>query len=81
MQWLPDNKHIVYGSVVWKRPDDVVMVDVAVMNVNTQAVQRLTDDGQSQFVFWHDPAFAVEAAGKLSTSWGVIKVEGIESKK
>ena len=73
VQWLPDNKHIVYAPIVWDRANDTVEVDVAVMNVDTQEVQRLTDDGRSQFVFWHDPTFAVEAAGKLSTSWGAIK--------
>ena len=81
VQWLPDNKHIVYAPIVWKRPEDVVEVDVAVMNVDTQAVQRLTDDGRSQFVFWHDPTLAVEPAGKLSTSWGAIKAQVIAAKK
>ncbi len=81
VQWLPDNKHIVYAPIVWDRANHVVEVDVAVMNVDTQEVHRLTDDGRSQFVFWHDPAFAVEAAEKLSTSWGAIKVEGTDSKK
>ena len=81
VQWLPDSKHIVYGSVVWNRANDVVEVDVTVMNVDTQVVHRLTDDGRSQFVFWHDPTFAVEAAGKLSTSWGAIKVQVIDANK
>ena len=67
MQWLPDSKRIV-GTNGFERPDGVVEVDVAVVNVDTQEVQHLTDDGRSQFVFWHDPALAVEAAGKLSTS-------------
>ena len=79
VQWLPDNKHIVYAPIVWNRAADVVEVDVAVMNVDTQEVHRLTDDGRSQFVFWHDPTFAVEAAGKLSTSWGAIKREVIDT--
>ena len=81
VQWLPDNKHIVYAPIVWDRANDVVEVDVAVMNVATQAVHRLTDDGRSQFVFWHDPTFAVEAAGKLSTSWGTIKNQVIDANK
>ena len=69
-QWLPDNKHIV-GTIGLEQHDDVV--DVAVVNVDTQEVQRLTDDGQSIFVFWHDAALAVEPVEKLSTSWGAIK--------
>ena len=81
VQWLPDNKHIVYGSVVWNRADNVVEMDVAVMNVDTQEVRRLTEDRRSQFVFWHDPTFAVEAAGKLSTSWGAIKSQVIDVNK
>ena len=81
VQWLPDNKHIVYAPIVWNRADDMVEVDVAVINVDTQAVQRLTNDGRSQFAFWHGPAFGVEAAGKLSTSWGAIKVQVIDAKK
>ena len=81
VQWLPDNKHIVYAPIVWDRANDVVEVDVAVMNVDTQEVQRLTDDGRSQFVFWHDPTFAVEAAGKLSTSWGAIKRQVTDTNK
>ena len=81
VQWLPDNTHIVYAPIVWDRANDVVEVDVAVMNVDTQAVQRLTDDGRSQFVFWHDPTLAVEAAGKLSTSWGAIKSQVIDANK
>ena len=74
-QWLPDNKHIVGPGGVGGRSD------VLVMNVDTQEVQRLTDDGRSRFVFWHDPALAVEAAGKLSTSWGAIKGQVIDAKK
>ncbi len=62
-QWLPDNTHIVGTSGR----------NVVVANVDTQEVQRLTDDGQSRFVFWHDAALAVEPVGKLSTSWGAIK--------
>ena len=81
VQWLPDNTHIVYASIVWDRANDVVEVDVAVMNVDTQEVHRLTDDGRSQFVFWHDPTFAVETAGKLSTSWGAIKSQVIDANK
>ena len=81
MQWLPDNKHIVYVPIVWNRADDMVKVDVAVMNVDTQAIQRLIDDGQSQFAFWHDPALAVEAADKLSTSWGAIKAQVLNTKR
>ena len=73
-QWLPDNKHIV-------GPGGVGRSDVLVMNVDTQEVQRLTDDGRSRFVFWHDSALAVEAAGKLSTSWGAIKGQVIDAKK
>ena len=74
VQWLPDSKHIVY-SIDTDRPD------VAVMNVDTQEVQRLTDDGQSIFVFWHDPALAVEAAGQILTSWGAIKKQVIDAKR
>ncbi|MCE2396637.1 hypothetical protein J4G02_19060 [Candidatus Poribacteria bacterium] len=74
-QWLPDNKHIVGPGGVGGRSD------VLVMNVDTQEVQRLTDDGRSRFVFWHDPALAVEPAGKLSTSWGAIKGQVIDSEK
>ena len=70
-QWLPDNKHIVGTSGA----------NVVVVNVDTQEVQRLTDDGQSIFVFWHDAPLAVEAAGKLSTSWGAIKKQVIGAKK
>jgi Tol biopolymer transport system component len=81
VQWLPDNQHIVYAPIVWHRADDVVEVDVAVMNVDTQEVHRLTDDGRSQFVFWHDPTLAVEPAGKLSASWGAIKRQVIDAKK
>ena len=81
VQWLPDNKHIVYAPIVWDRANDTVEVDVAVMNVDTQEVHHLTDDGRSQFVFWHDPAFAVEAVGKLSTSWGAIKRQVIDAEK
>ena len=73
-QWLPDSKHIVY-TPNFERPD------VGVMNVDTKAVQRLTDNGRSQFVFWHDPTLAVEAAGKLSTSWGAIKAQVTAAKK
>ena len=51
-QWLPDNKHIV-------GPGGVGRSDVLVMNVDTQEVQRLTDDGRSRFVFWHDPALGL----------------------
>ena len=74
VQWLPDSKHIVYST-------DTDRPDVAVMNVDTQAVKRLTDDGLSQFAFWHDSALAVETAGKLSTSWGAIKGQVIATKK
>ena len=74
VQWLPDSKHIVYST-------DTDRPDVAVMNVDTQAVKRLTDDGLSQFAFWHDPTLAVEPAGKLSTSWGAIKGQVIDAKK
>ena len=74
VQWLPDSKHIVYRT-------DTDRPDVAVMNVATKEIQRLTDDGRSQFVFWHDPTLAVEAAGKLSTSWGAIKAQVIDAKK
>ena len=70
-QWLPDNKHIVGTSGA----------NVVVANVDTQEVRHLTDDGQSAFVFWHDSALAVEAAGKLSTSWGAIKVQVIDANK
>ena len=73
-QWLPDNKHIV-------GPGGVGRSDVLVMNVDTQEVQRLTDDGRSRFVFWHDSALAVEAAGKISTSWGAIKGQVMNTKK
>ena len=75
-QWLPDNKHIVGTSGLEQHDDSV---DVAVVNVDTQEVQRLTDDGQSIFVFWHDAPLAVEPAGKLSTSWGAIKGQVIET--
>ena len=81
VQWLPDNTHIAYAPIVWDRANDLVEVDVAVMNVDTQEVHRLTNDGRSQFVFWHDPTLAVEAAGKLSTSWGTIKWQVIDDKK
>ena len=74
-QWLPDNKHIVGPGGVGGRSD------VLVMNVDTQEVQRLTDDGRSRFVFWHDSALAVETAGKLSTSWGAIKGQVLDTKK
>ena len=70
-QWLPDSKHII-GT----RDRNVV-----VANVDTQEVQRLTDDGQSVFVFWHDTPLAVQAVGKLSTSWGAIKGQVIDAKK
>ena len=73
-QWLPDNKHIV-------GPGGVGRSDVLVMNVDTQEVQRLTDDGRSRFAFWHDSTLAVEAAGKLSTSWGAIKAQVIDANK
>ena len=79
-QWLPDNEHIVGTSGV-DRHNGVAEVDVAVVNVDTQEVQRLTDDGQSIFVFWHDDPLTVEAAGKLSTSWGAIKREVIAAEK
>ena len=52
-QWLPDNEHIV-GTSGLGHHNGVAEVDVAVVNVDTQEVQRLTDDGQSVFVFWHD---------------------------
>ena len=55
--------------------------NVVVANVDTQEVQHLTDDGQSIFVFWHDAALAVEPAEKLSTSWGAIKGQVIDSAK
>lgn len=80
-QWLPDNKHIVYAPIIWNRADDVVEMDVAVMNVDTQAVKHLTDDGRSEFAFWYDPALGVEAAGKISASWGAIKGQVIDAKK
>ena len=70
-QWLPDNKHIIGTSGA----------NVVVANVETQEVQHLTDDGQSEFVFWHDAPLAVETAGKLSTSWGVIKRQAIDVNK
>ena len=54
-QWLPDSKHIVGTSGT----------NVVVANVDTQEVQRLTDDGRSVFVFWHDDALAVEAINVL----------------
>ena len=69
------------GTSGFERPDGVVKVEVAVVNVDTQEVQRLTDDGRSVFVFWHDSALAVEAAGKLSTFWGAIKAQVIAAKK
>ena len=62
-QWLPDNTHIVGTSGR----------NVVVANVDTQEVQRLTDDGQSIFVFWHDAVLAVEAADKRFTMWGRVK--------
>ena len=77
-QWLPDNEHIV-GTSGLEQHDDAV--DVAVVNVDTQEVRRLTDDGQSIFVFWHDDPLAVKVAGKLSTSWGTIKVQVIDAEK
>ena len=70
-QWLPDNKHIIGTSDA----------NVVVANVDTQEVQHLTNDGQSEFVFWHDAPLAVEAAGKLSTSWGAIKRQVIDAEK
>ena len=70
-QWLPDNKHIVGTSGA----------NVVVANVDTQEVQRLTDDGQSEFVFWHHPALGVEPVEKLSTSWGAIKKLVIDTNK
>ena len=73
-QWLPNGKHIVYTG-----GDD--RADVLIVNVKTKEVERLTDDGQSRFVFWHDSALAVKTAGKLSTSWGAIKVQVIDTKK
>ena len=79
-QWLPDNKHIVGTSGLGDH-NGVAEVDVAVMNVDTQEVQRLTNDGQSVFVFWHDSALAVEFVGKLSTSWGAIKVQAINANR
>ena len=79
-QWLLDNKHIVGTSGLGDH-NGVAEVDVVVMNVDTQEVQRLTDDGQSVFVFWHDAALAVEPVGKLSTSWGVIKRQVIDAKR
>ena len=74
VQWLPDGKHIIYTG-----GED--RADVLVANVDTKEVQRLTDNGQSVFVFWYDPTLAVEAAGKLSTSWGAIKGQVIDAKK
>ena len=74
-QWLPDNKHIVGPGGVGGRSD------VLIMNVDTQEVQRLTDDGQSIFVFWHDAALAVEPVGKIATSWGAIKGQVIDAEK
>ena len=79
-QWLPDNKHIVGTSGLGDH-NGVAEVDVVVVNVDTQEVQHLTNDGQSIFVFWHDSALAVEPAGKLSTSWGAIKSEVIDANK
>ena len=79
-QWLPDNEHIV-GTSGSEHPDGVAEADVAVVNVDTQEVQVLTDDGRSRFVFWHDPTLAVEPAGKLSTSWGAIKRQVIDANK
>ena len=79
-QWLPDNKHIV-GTSGLGHHNGVAEVDVVVVNVDTQEVQRLTEDGQSRFVFWHDSALAVELAGKLSTSWGAIKRQVIDAEK
>ena len=79
-QWLPDNTHIVSTSGV-DHHNVVAEVDVAVVNVDTQEVQHLTDDGQSVFVFWHDAPLAVESVGKLSTSWGAIKGQVIDSAK
>lgn len=79
VQWLPDSKHIVYALVALH--GDVVVVDVAMVNVETQEVRLLTDDGRSQFAFWYDSTLAVEPTGKLSTSWGAIKVAGIDGKK
>ena len=80
-QWLPDNEHIVGTSGDLGDHNDVAEVDVALVNVDTQEVQRLTDDGQSIFVFWHDDPLAVETAGKLSTSWGAIKGRVIDAEK
>ncbi len=74
-QWLPDNTHIVGTSGSEQHEAEV---DVAVANVDTQEVQRLTDDGRSVFVFWHDSPLAVETARKLSTSWGTIKGQAID---
>ena len=74
-QWLPDNKHIVGPGGVDGRSD------VLVMNVDTEEVQRLTDDGRSRFVFWHDSPLAVETARKLSTSWGAIKERAINANR
>ena len=79
-QWLPDNKHIV-GTNGLDHHNGVAEVDVVVVNVDTQEVQRLTDDGQSIFVFWHGAPLAVETAGKLSTSWGAIKRQVIDANK
>ena len=70
-QWLPDNTHIVGTSGA----------NVVVVNVDTQEVRHLTDDGQSRFVFLHDAPLAVEAVGKLSTSWGKIKGQVIDAEK
>ena len=79
-QWLLDNKHIVGTSGLGDH-NGVAEVDVVVVNVDTQEVQRLTDDGQSIFVFWHDAALAVEPVGKLSTSWGAIKRQVTDAEK
>ena len=73
-RWLPDNKHIVYTS-------GFDPFNVAVMNADTQAVKRLTNDGRSAFAFWRDSTLAVEPKGKLSTSWGAIKAQVIAAKK
>ena len=73
-RWLPDSKHIVYTS-------GFDHFNVAVIDADTQAVRRLTQDDRSAFTFWHDSTLAVEPTGKLSTSWGAIKREVIDTKK
>lgn len=67
-EWLPDGKHIIFTTL------SQFPMDVAIMDVETKQVRRLTDDGQSSFAFWYDPTvFSVDPLGKLLTSWGKIK--------